>query len=79
MPNINCGNDANGNPVVVPYQSSGGSGDVDITSWKAQRINLTFQDVQQSIRESRERGMKPFNIGGLPFNSNNYRYQPMNY
>ena len=77
--NINCGNDSNGNPINVPYEASGGSGDVDITRWRAQRINLTIQDVQQSIMEGRLKGFTPFNIGGMPFNSNNYRPIPWNY
>lgn len=76
---IQCGTDANGNPVTVSVQNSGGSGDVDPTTWKAQKINLTIQDVQQTILEGRMKGFKPFNIGGMPFNSNNYRAIPWNY
>jgi hypothetical protein len=74
MPNTYCGGDPN-TGAPIPFQSSGGSGDVDVTKWKPKRINLTIQDVQQSIAEGRQKGFTPFNIGGIPFMSNNYRYE----
>jgi hypothetical protein len=63
---INCGTNSDGSPNIISAPDiSGGGSDVDITKWQAQRLNLSIQDVMQTIQEGRMSGaVAILNIGG---------------
>jgi hypothetical protein len=59
-----CDNTGNQQFQSSVISSGGGGSDPSVQGWKAQKINLTFSDVQDTIQEGRAMGTGVWNVLG---------------